>query len=610
MSIFMLFTKINRIYTSWCLFKEINFQKNINMKRNCRLKFLSIICVLPLFLLSCNSGIDLSDIDDPSVKFDPSLGLPLGEVNLTVKDVINKIGLPSGVDTLANEIYLQWAFTDEMGFKTLNLADSIKPFNKSYHPADYVPLAIGFPLPINQPISIEIPDFFDLGVNSKVDEQRVDSIKINSSQIDINFDASDDLKAQFLSASDFTIQFLFDDNYIKVDNGQIPTYNPQQYNENGKITIGKYTMFLKGIKELPYKMLITINPSVPVTLTALSSVSIDMKFSNIDFAVAYGLFNLTEVQQKLVKIPFNIEDYLPKMDLKFADPQVQITATTNVGADLNVKIDYISAYNESDPARKIWAWFDGHTTNKKTEHIPGPGKLGDWTTKVFDEFDSENGETDHLFDSKPYPNMLDYLYVVSSDPKRANNYVTPDSKVKLDIKVNIPLKLKGGTMHAFNDTIANLNLGVIPDNLDSAILVLKIKNGLPIQARYRMTFSKSTKTNDTIPAPGGVITRVANDSDQGNMNSEFVLNSPKVDAAGTVTEVVPQTLKIKLSKQQITALKQTSFIVFHVLLDSETKLVDGVETPNPIHITTNDSFGVKLGIFVNGSLSTNIGTSN
>ncbi|MFT3753877.1 MAG: hypothetical protein QM800_13695 [Paludibacter sp.] len=580
------------------------------MKRNCRLKFLSIICVFPFFLLSCNSGIDLTDIDDPSIKYDASLGLPLGEANLTVKDVINKIGLPSGVDTLANEIYQQWTFTDEMGFKTLSLADSIKLFDKKYYPNDYIPSAIGIPLPVNSTIPIEIPDSFDLGVNGNVSEQRVDSIKINSSQIDINFDVSDDLKARFLSASDFTIQFLFDDNYIKVDNGQIPTYNPQQYNENGKISIGKYTMFLKGIKKLPYKILITINPSVPVTLTPLSYVNINMKFSNIDFAVAYGFFNLTDVQQKMVKIPFKIEDYLPNMDLKFADPQVQITASSNVGANLDVKINYISAYNELTPAKKIWAWFDGHTANEKIEKIPGPTKVGEWTTTVLAPFDSKNGETDQLFDSKPYPDMLDYMYEVASDRSLTHNFVTPDSKVKLDIKVNIPLKIKGGSSYAFSDTIENLNLGIIPDNVDSAILVLKIKNGLPLQAKYRMTFWKSNQANDTIPALGGVITSVTNNSDLGNMNSEFVLNSPEVLADGTVDkekEIVQQTIKIMLSRQQITALKQTSFIVFHVLLDTE-KNDDGI--PNPIHITTKDSFGVKLGIFVKGSLSTNIGTSN
>ncbi|HET7732327.1 MAG TPA: hypothetical protein VFK73_00715, partial [Paludibacter sp.] len=560
------------------------------MKRNYRLKFLSIICALSFILSSCNSGIDLSVVDDPSIKIDGSLAIPIGEENLTIKDVIEKIGLPSGVDTVSNEIYLQWAFTDEMGFKTLNLADSIKPFDKQYYPADYIPLSVGIPLPVNSNISIEIPDFFDLGINGNVDEQRVDSIKVNSSQIDINFDVSDDLKAQFLQASDFTIQFIFDKTNLKVDDGAIPTYNPSQYNENGKITIGKYSMYLNGLQKLPYKILIKLKPSVPVTFSALSYVNINMKFSNIDFAVAYGLFDLTEIEQKQVKIPFNIEDYLPKMHLKFANPLVQITATTNVGADLNIKVNYISAYNDSNPANKTWAWFDNHTTNEKTEQIPGPTKVGEWTSKPFELFDSKNGETDQLFDSKPYPNMLDYMYLVSSDPARKNNYITPDSKVNLDIKINIPLKIKGGNTYSFSDTIENLNFETLPDNVDSAILVLKLKNGLPLKANYRMTFHKSNLANDTIPAVAGVITKVSDELTLGNMTSEYVVYSPHVDDEGTVTEIIPQTIKIRLNKSEIAELKQTHFIVFHVTLDSEKKIVNGVETSNAIHITTNNSF--------------------
>jgi hypothetical protein len=581
------------------------------MKRNYWLKFLSIICVFLFILSSCNSGIDLSVIEDPSIKIDESLVLPIGEANLTIKDVIEKIGLPTGIDTLANEIYFQWAFADEIGFKTLNLTDSIKPFNKSYKPADYLPSAyIGGQISPNTPISIEIQDFFDLGINGDVNDQRVDSIRVNSSQIDINFDVSDDLKQQFLSASDFTIQFLFDESNLKIDNGVIPTYHPSQYNENGKISIGKYSMFINGLRNLPYKILIKLNPSVPVTFTSSSFLNINMKFSNIDFAVAYGFFNLTDEEHKLIKIPFKIEDYLPNANLKFANPMVQITATTNVGADLNVKVDYISAYNDSNPTNKIWAWFDNHTTNSKKDQIPGPTKLGEWTTKIFDQFDSKNGETDQLFNNKPYPNMLDYMYSISSDPARKYNYVTPDSKVKLDIRVNIPLRLKGGDTYSFSDTIRNLTVGAILDNVDSAILVLKLKNSLPLKANYRMTFWKSNLANDTIPAIGGSISTVSDGSVLGNMTSEYVLVSPKVDAEGTVTEIVPQTIKIMLNKNQIAALKQTSFIVFHVLLDSERTMVNGVETPNSIHITTNNSFGVKLGIFVKGSFTTNIGTSN
>lgn len=582
------------------------------MKRNCILKFLSIICVLSFVFSSCNSGIDLSDIDDPTIKIDESLVLPLGESNLTLKDVIEKIGLPTGVDTVANEIYFQWAFYDEFSFEKFSLADSIRPFDKNYYPAVYFPSFVGFPLPlVNGSVPpININDTFDLGVNGDVKEHRVDSIRVNSSQLEINFDVSDDLKSQFVLASDFSIQFLFDESFLKIIDGVLPTYNPVQFNENKKIPIGKYIIYTKGLSTLPYIINIQLNRTFPVILKDSSYIHFNIKFANVDFEAAYGFFNTTTLEKKSIKIPFNIEDYLPVASLKFANPMIQIIATTNVGTNLNFKIDYISAYNESNPTNKIWAWFDGHNTNSKEEQIVGPTELGEWTTKIFDEFDSENGEIDQLFDNKPFPDIVDYRFSISSDPARIINYITPDSKIKFDLNVNIPLKLKGGSTYSFSDTINLPNVGNTLNNVDSAILVLKLKNGLPLKANYRMTFWKSYLDNDTIPAIGGFVSKVSDDNTLGNMTSEFVLNSPRVDEDGKVTEIVPQTIKIMLNKAQIAALKQTSFIVFHVLLDSEKTMVGGVETQNPIHITTNNSFGVKLGIFVKGSLTGNLGTSN
>jgi len=581
------------------------------MKRNCILKFLSIICVLSFVFSSCNSGIDLSDIDDPTIKIDESLVLPLGEANLTLKDVIEKIGLPTGVDTIANEIYFQWAFYDEFSFEKFSLADSIRPFNKTYRPVDYAPSLVGIPLPPYLSIPpILINDTFDLGVNGNVTEHRIDSMKVNSSLLEINFDVSDDLK--HIPASDFTIQFIFDESSLKVDGGIVPTYKPNQYNVIGNIPIGKYAIYTKGLSTLPYTIQIKINPTVPIIFTPSSYINIYIKFAEIDFEAAYGFFNTTTVEKKSIKIPFNIEDYLPVASLKFANPMVQIIATTNVGTNLNFKIDYISAYNESNPTNKIWAWFDEHTTNSKEEQIVGPTELGEWTTKIFDEFDSENGETDQLFDNKPFPNIVDYRFSISSDPARIINYITPDSKIKFDLKVKIPLKLKGGSTYSFSDTINLPNVGNTLNNVDSAILVLKLKNGLPLKANYRMTFWKSYLDNDTIPAIGGFVSKVSDDNTLGNMTSEFVVNSPEVDSAGTVNKdkIVPQTIKIMLNKAQIAALKQTSFIVFHVLLDSEKTTVGGVETRNPIHITTDNSFGVKLGVIVKGSVTANLGTSN
>lgn len=576
------------------------------MKRNYSFKFLTIICVLTYILSSCNTGIDLSAIDDSSIKIDESLVMPVGEANMSLKQLLDKIGIPDGIDTTASEINFTWKFTEYVKFKSLNLSDSIKELNKAYLLSTYLPAMVGVPIAANTTLpTIKIDDSFDLGLNQNTSDQRVDSIKINASDISISFDISDDLKQAGLLASDFSMKFVFPNDKIVIENGINPSYTPTAYNQWGHILIGKYTMYLgKDVKTLPYQLQIFLKPSIPITLTPSSQLSLTMKFSSIDYKAAYGYFDLKDGGEKFIKIPFNIADYLPDAFLRFANPIVNIKATSNVGADLDVNVDYLAAYYDADPTF-YYAWFDNHTTKKKHEHIPGPVKYGETTSTNFAPYDSKNGETDQLFDKKPYPDMLRYKIDVTSDPTRLQDFITSDSKVQLDIKIETPLKLKGGSTFDFSDSIMIPSLPTEIDNVDSAVLVLKLKNGLPVRAKYRMTFWKSTTANDTVPAIGTINT-VVDDSNFGNMFSQYIVNAPTVDAAGDVTAIVPQTIKIMLNKTQIAALKQTKFIVFKVSIDNADANGSSINT----HLTTKSNFGVKLGIFVKGSLTTNLGTSN
>jgi len=572
------------------------------MRKRNKSALLCFLCLITYILSSCNSGIDLSNMDDTSIKFDESLVFPVAEANLSVKDILNNISVPSAIGTDSSEIFFKWDFNDQVVLDTLNMVDSIKPLIKIIYPADSIP--VGTILPPNVSIPITVPYMINLGLNSDVTKQRIDSAFINSSLISVDFTVSNDIT---IPADDFKIEFIFDEKYVKLENPSSP-YVPTHYGQPlGVINLGKYVMYINGKNQIPYRIKVTVTPNIPLPITAATQLNLTLKFKKVDLKVAYGYFNYDETIKKTIVLPFKVEDYLPDAYLKFADPQLNISTKLNVGTDFNVKFDSVSVFNNATPSDKVWAWFANHTTNETTEHIAGPTVFGNWSTATFTQFNAKHGEMDHMFDNKPYPNMLGYNIHIKSDPSRIVNYASPDGKVTVDMGLKIPLKLKGGSNYAFNDTINNLDFGTVLDNVDSALLILKIKNGLPVKAHYRMTFW--TSATDTIPAVGGSITKITNDSTFGNMTSEFTLHSAQVDSAGNVTQMVPQTLKIKLNKEQIIALKPTQSIVFHVYLDSEKTLVNGVPTLNPIHLTPTNTFGVKLGVFAKGSYTTNIGSS-
>ena len=144
------------------------------------------------------------------------------------------------------------------------------------------------------------------------------------------------------------------------------------------------------------------------------------------------------------------------------------------------------------------------------------------------------------------------------------------------------------------------------NQVDSAILVLKLKNGFPLRGKYRMTYWKSEAANDTIKAFGGSVNTVEDSSQLGNLTSEYIINSSKVNANGSVSEVTPQLIKIMLNKAQIEALKSTKFIIFSLYLTGDQRYVDGTMTSFPISLTTQNNFGVKLGLYIKGGTVLNL----
>ena len=124
-----------------------------------------------------------------------------------------------------------------------------------------------------------------------------------------------------------------------------------------------------------------------------------------------------------------------------------------------------------------------------------------------------------------------------------------------------------------------------------------------------MTFWKSNAANDTIASK---ITNIKNDSAIGTIFSRYQLNPPDINADGTVKTngIKAQTLQIGLSKSTIDDLKKTKFIVFSVAMAGDQTVINGVPTTNPIHFTTKNSFGVKLGIFVKANSTVTLSKTN
>ena len=554
----------------------------------------------------------MADLDmvnfSKDVKLDQSLVLPIGSASVTIKDVLSKYQLPLNFDTIGTEICYQTSFGGEFKFADVNFQDSIVPFEKT------IQLLPGtFTFPPNFPVTVPPIDAdLSFSTNSIGDNNRVDQLYINSSNLNVQVDVSSDL--QGVPASDIRIEFDFADADLHLDNGIMPSVIPSAYGADNQLSTGSFVINLNGKTSIPFKINVFIKPQpIPITIKPESVIKLLVSFTNVDYKVAYGFFSLKDDVKHTYNIPLNLDSLVLNSHFKLADPSMVVNASTNLGENLNLNIDYANAYNSATPTKVFQAIFydpnTGLKSTSKTITLNGPTILGNWSEKIYDPIDKVNGAINNFFDNKPYPNRIDYHYTFSADPARLINYIIPDCKVKINVDLKIPFSVKEGSYLYLTDTIKNVNIGTMFDNVDSAILVLKINNGIPLKANYRMTYWKSTMPNDTI---AGIVKVITDSTQTGNLTSAFQIIAPDVNSDGLVVTngVKTQTILIGLNKTDIDKLKLTKFIIFSLMLEGNKTTIGGIETTNPVHLSTTQSFGVKLGVFLKPNATINLNSSN
>lgn len=555
--------------------------------------FLMVFAMTMFLLISCVNDVDLLKISN-DLKINQSLVIPLGEANLTIKDIIAKLGIPANVDTLNSEIYYQNLSTAEYTFRLFNLADSIKPFKIEANPVAF---------PVNFPAGFDIPfpdisQELDLGINANTEKQRVDIAKMNSSILNISVNVTPDIAV--IPASDISFEFVFFTDKLKIDNNQNLVFTPTGYGQTGQISISSYTIFANGQQKIPYTIKVKVKKqNSPVSLSPSSKITINMNFADIVCQEAWGRFRLTH--SDIQTMQFNLNDIVPNGNFMFNSPTIDVSASSNIGSDLLIKFDYLKAFNSKSPSVSQFMWFNNHTTNSTTLAMNGPTVVGKTDSISFNQFNNSNGEINNLFNASPYPNTLEYKYTVTDNPAstRLQNFVTGESKVRFNLKTRFKMSFKDGSNYLLKDTIQGVNqyLTVIPDNLDSALLILDFLNGMPVKTTCRLTYFKSDALNDTIVC-----------NPKTNNQSIFrvlELNAPETNPDGSVKSggIKNQTMLIGLNKNEIAELKKTKFIILSVGIAGNQTVINGTQTTNPIHITTANSFNVKIGIFLKPTIN-------
>lgn len=535
--------------------------------------------------MSCND-VDLLNISK-DVQIDESLVLPLAEGSITIEDILNQLDLQNQIAIDADTINFVAEINKEYQFDDVNLLkDAVEKITD-------LPLPVAAVLADTEMPIVGTNEFqLDLGLDPSSTTNRFDSVRVSTATFGLTLSVTDIkvLSSNLgISPSDLKITIVFPK--MKYFNSKDPISKDVTINEFGQMSSFEVVNFVgdtDGMTGVPFQIKFK-SGNRDIKIGTSGKINIGFKINQLVYQVAYGRFELTTPAGTTVKTPLDILSELPE-GIRLANPKVLIKVESNIGAFLRFNIESLKAFSKDASVVPVDAIFDNGL--KSTYEIIGkPSAPGLFSTTNMKTIDRINGTTDKLIDTSLKLDSLEFKFSFQTDDALNNassspRFIIPGMKMKANVKIQVPLHLKEGSNISMSDTLKDVDLDVI-ENIEKAILVLKVTNSLPAKVSYSMKFLNATNA---------VITSSINDN-------TYVINSGNVDNNGLVTSPTITPINIELTKEQATQLKDAKSMIY-------TFKVEGQDATKQIQFTKNNYIKVKLGAFVNGSYSTTLGSNN
>ena len=560
-------------------------------------RFLFLFSILfSILFVSCEADIDLHNISN-DISLHPDLLVPLGGANVSLGQLLTaNVSLGKYLTVDDSEIYYQRVDSSEFKFPVLNFLANSKELTKG------IPLGLpGTFVPSNSILpTIAVTDTVDLGLNSGNNGDRVDSILVKSATIGIVINISPELAS--INPNDLKFSIVFPNGKIRMLNGNSSTisFKPAGYGIPYDVVLSNFMMSISGKESgIPIEIRLDAKTgALPLVLSSTSTITDKISFKQLDYSVVYGIFKSGFKLSNSFKQGLDIEKDLPNGLLKFANPQVFISAISNVGMYLNFKIDFLKAFvSNNQNVNPIFANFNG-SQNVNIELRRKPSNPGDTVHLLLPTLNKDWGGTNLLFENESKPDMLQYDFSASVDSlytakDKSPSYITSDAKIKVFMKTMIPLSFSKGSYYEFSDSVSNIFVGIanalnqFPETkITSTALILNVTNGLPVRTSF--TFDLTDSLGKVLPT---------------TFVKSYVIQGGKVDGNGIVQsgKETKQSIQLVVTKDQLDVLKKARVLTYKVR-------VDGNDINSNIHFLKSNTFDLKAGLFVKGDVSTTLGT--
>ncbi len=524
------------------------------------------------------SDVDLANVSG-EIYYDPSVILPLGSAHMNLGDIIAANDSDKVLLTNLAEISYQRVDSIAFSYPELNIVENISPVQQTI-----VLLPLSPIYPIVFPANYDLPKVtlnynFDLGINRASASERIDSMKVAKAILSVKVNTN----VANLDPSKLKFTVTFQNNKLRKMDGtaSVLTIRPSSFNLAEDACILNFVIDMsEGVTSLPLKIdLEAQTGNSPIALEKNSKIDLEFSFKKLDWQVLYGNFDMSTVAATAQEIPVGLTENILNGAFKFSNPQISISAVSNVGMKLGFNLEY---FKSSSDISSVYAHFDGKqslTQNfDKRPFVPGE------TVDVnFKPFDKNWGETDKLFEIMP--TKFEFKATPFSDTTDpVPSFLTPDAQIKVFFKTKIPMQFNAGSFYQYTDTLnaifeANskiFNEDVL-NKIDTATFIFSIVNNLPIKSTLSFRFLDAMGTALKLTDCTG---------------KKYEIASGQVSLKG---KVIPgtssQKIAIKVSRDELLQLKNFNNLEFKVR-------VEGADVDSKILFSTSNTLDFKLGLFV------------
>lgn len=551
--------------------------------------------LLTVIFTSCND-VDLLNFSK-DIRIQESLVTPVGEVSVSLGKLLNVVGEQDLIGTEADSIYLQISDSLEFKYQIFNINKGITPLTFTFTPFQsnqVLPPNSSFPV-------IESTENVNLGLNTDIAKQRVDSVWINSVKFNVSLDAN------VGSASNYSYEVSFPVNNLRYANGNqvILTGTFSAFNQIKEVVLNDVKLFTTNASTvLPVKLkIIATTGNATTNVNPQTTINVTTELKEIDYDVAFGLFDPQPIEANPYSLNFNLSEFLRdavpaniSYNLKLANPKIDVQIQSNIGNYLSFNIGYLKAYEKDNPSIFAQSLF-ANGTNSTSENFKKPA-MYESVKHNFKQLNRTNGSTNLFFDMTKNYDTFEFDWSIKNNVDSMNahpnshNFILSDTKVKAKMKFTVPLYFDAGTSISYSDTIKSIGSGISSalENgaLDTVILVLTIKNGLPIKVKFELTNFLDAQGNE-LNLPG--------------LNKIYDIDSPEVNADGTTSKIAESQIQLNIGKNQVNELKKLENLKFMVTVAGELE-------NSAIQFTKNNTLGVKAGVYVKGTATLNLDNMN